>query len=298
MGMRPVRARSLAPRNFQNTMLAYGNNKVAAVPQRNTLMQTLAARIPDLLDPHDPLKPKLDDHVMFSYTCKDGSVVNADAFRVGNLQIILRTLVNTNAHGPTVDTVVTSMCGYVERSLHTNSAGAKKMGLTLEARDACSFLFYLGQAAKQGIPTAQGGLEILAGYARELSPSLPQVDRDRIQSAYDEAGIIVKMKSLSLGSSTASRGVQSAPRQGGRVCASGRGRAGNAPGRGRASYVRPCGRSGLSKLAALELHFNHMDCWLSGALAFVCFVFVLLGVKKFYGLQKSKSGLQEHLMRT
>ena len=84
---RTVRVRSLAPRNFQNTMIAYrwyGNNE-----ETEALAQKLAQWLPRLLDDHDVRKPKLRHggtwdltwhsssweprrDVMFSYTCRDG----------------------------------------------------------------------------------------------------------------------------------------------------------------------------------------------------------------------------------
>merc|ERR1712118_329043 len=108
-----------------------------------------------------------------------GTVVDADSFRVNNLVVILRSLVNINAQGPAVKRLVMSMCKYVERSL------GRASGLLLQPNDASQFLFVLGQADKRGIPGAQAGLITLAVPARALCQSLSQGDREKVQQVYN-----------------------------------------------------------------------------------------------------------------
>ncbi|CAE7838099.1 unnamed protein product, partial [Symbiodinium necroappetens] len=93
---RTVRVRSLAPRNFQNTMIAYRWYGMGRGTTRS-LIDKLATWLPRLLDDHDERRPKLRPDVMFSYTCKDGAVVPADSFRISGLSVIARGFVHLDA---------------------------------------------------------------------------------------------------------------------------------------------------------------------------------------------------------
>merc|ERR1719396_97803 len=83
---RPNRLRSLAPRNFQNSMIAYSRRR----HWNEKLVDALARGIPRLLDAHDPRFPKTAKNILFSYTCRDGSEVPADAFRIGSCTVIAK----------------------------------------------------------------------------------------------------------------------------------------------------------------------------------------------------------------
>ncbi|CAK0822972.1 unnamed protein product, partial [Prorocentrum cordatum] len=94
--VRPNRLRSLAPRNFQNTMIAFARRR----HWHEKYVDAMARGMVRLLDSHDPRFPKTDTSVLFSYTCKDGSEVPADAFRITSLTVILRQAQALRAGGP------------------------------------------------------------------------------------------------------------------------------------------------------------------------------------------------------
>ena len=166
--VRPVRTRSLAPRNFQNVMISYGHLKMSKDLYRGNVITALASRMPDLLDHHDPGNPKLEVDVLFSYTCKEGTEVRADAFRVSMLGVFLKYLLKLpfDARSAAVNKLITSMCCYVERAIEWAQA------IVFEPRDAVQFLVHLGLANKRGIPAARTGLETLAFAVRELCQRL------------------------------------------------------------------------------------------------------------------------------
>merc|ERR1712187_490129 len=110
---RPIRTRSLAPRNYQNLFISYSR---LGINDRD-LIQKLAMQMPRLLDNHDPRYPKLKQSILFSYTCKDGSEVPADCFRVSSLVVILSSLTRLGASGTAVDNLLASMTDYTNRSM-------------------------------------------------------------------------------------------------------------------------------------------------------------------------------------
>lgn len=68
------RVRSLAPRNYQNTVLAYSWR----LHQHSLMLDRMVNGMRRLLDRHRPPGPKLALDLLFSYTCKDGFEVKAD----------------------------------------------------------------------------------------------------------------------------------------------------------------------------------------------------------------------------
>eukprot|EP00435_Cladocopium_sp_Y103_P035976 s168_g9.t1 len=112
------------------------------------LFEAFCRGIPRLLDNHDPKFPKTDTDVLFSYTCRDGSEVPADAFRIGSLTVITKGFQDLRAHGPAVEECMNSMLSYVRRSVERSPAMMREPG------DACNFLRQLGfYAATTGLET-------------------------------------------------------------------------------------------------------------------------------------------------
>ena len=56
---------------------------------------------------------------MFSYTCKDGSVVPADAFRINGLNVIARGFLNLDARSQEVQEIIE--CRASLRKIHNNT---------------------------------------------------------------------------------------------------------------------------------------------------------------------------------
>eukprot|EP00434_Breviolum_minutum_P010518 symbB.v1.2.009279.t1/scaffold584.1/size184464/14 len=131
---RPNRLRSLAPRNFQNSMIAFSKRK----HWNEKLFEAFCRGIPRLLDNHDPKFPKTDTEVLFSYTCRDGSEVPADAFRIGSLTVITKAFQDLRARGPAVEECMASMLDYVKRSVQRSPSMMREPG------DACNFLRQAG----------------------------------------------------------------------------------------------------------------------------------------------------------
>merc|ERR1712066_564752 len=112
----------------------------------------MARGIARLLDAHDPRYPKMAKHVLFSYTCKDGSEVPADAFRISSLTVILRSLAVLQSGSPShpaklrrsVEKVCASMADYVRRSV------ASSPPFMREAGDAVDFFAQLARIAVDG----------------------------------------------------------------------------------------------------------------------------------------------------
>merc|ERR1711924_30214 len=94
---------------------------------------------------HDPRYPKTDKHVLFSYTCKDGSEVPADAFRIGGSTVILKAFQELRATGPSVEACIASMLDYAMRSVRRSSWMMREPG------DACAFIRQLAFIAEEGI---------------------------------------------------------------------------------------------------------------------------------------------------
>merc|ERR1711920_697342 len=110
---RPMRLRTLAPRNFQNSMIGFGR----MIFQDSELFDKLAWGIRRLVENHDPVTPKTKTEVLFSYTCLSGAEVPADAFRISGLATIAREFEKIGASGSHVERCLTSMAKYVWRSI-------------------------------------------------------------------------------------------------------------------------------------------------------------------------------------
>jgi len=135
---RPNRVRSLAPRNFQNTFLAYGWNK----HYNERLYTSLLTGMLRVMDEHDPPGPKLDRGLLFAYTCKDGSEVLADSLRITSLTVILRSVASMGISGPAMEACTVSMVDYMRRSAE------KSPPMMRESGDCCKFLSELARLAK------------------------------------------------------------------------------------------------------------------------------------------------------
>eukprot|EP00931_Biecheleriopsis_adriatica_P075094 TRINITY_DN4903_c0_g1_i1.p1 TRINITY_DN4903_c0_g1~~TRINITY_DN4903_c0_g1_i1.p1 ORF type:complete len:576 (+),score=114.95 TRINITY_DN4903_c0_g1_i1:117-1844(+) len=152
--VRPNRLRSLAPRNFQNTMIAFCRRK----HWHEKYVDAMARGIPRLLDAHDPRFPKTDTSVLFSYTCRDGSEVPADAFRISSLTVILKQAQGLRAGAPDQppqlranwERCCASMADYVRRSVARSPPFMREQG------DASEFFLQLGRVAEDGLLDVRG----------------------------------------------------------------------------------------------------------------------------------------------
>ena len=175
---RTIRVRSLAPRNFQNTMIAY--RWYGKGGDTEAMVQQLALWLPRLLDDHDERRPKLRKDVMFSYTCRDGSEVPADAFRINGLNVIARGFVYLDISTPEVEACLESMTNYVIRSAGRSPVWMRQDG------DVCIFATIVAEAVVKGWTKAPKLLERL-----EAQPSLRQGARprelDQLEAAIERA---------------------------------------------------------------------------------------------------------------
>eukprot|EP00747_Dinoflagellata_sp_TGD_P029100 gnl/TRDRNA2_/TRDRNA2_133688_c0_seq2.p2 gnl/TRDRNA2_/TRDRNA2_133688_c0~~gnl/TRDRNA2_/TRDRNA2_133688_c0_seq2.p2 ORF type:complete len:144 (+),score=24.79 gnl/TRDRNA2_/TRDRNA2_133688_c0_seq2:120-551(+) len=97
-----------------------------------------------LMDNHDPRRPKHEKHVLFSYTCKDGSEVPADSFRISGITVILRAFHELRFWGPELEKCVNSMAEYVKRSVERSPQ------MMREAGDACGFFKQVAWIVRDG----------------------------------------------------------------------------------------------------------------------------------------------------
>eukprot|EP00930_Biecheleria_cincta_P043402 TRINITY_DN29803_c0_g1_i1.p1 TRINITY_DN29803_c0_g1~~TRINITY_DN29803_c0_g1_i1.p1 ORF type:complete len:583 (+),score=86.29 TRINITY_DN29803_c0_g1_i1:30-1751(+) len=139
---RPNRVRSWAPRNYQNAILAYSWNK----HQNQRCFDALVSGMRRLMDGHKQVGPKLDRALLFPYTCKDGSEVLADSFRISSLTVILGALHRMAVQGSAMDASATSMVDYVCRSVKRSPPMMRENG------DACQFFAELASYARD-VPT-------------------------------------------------------------------------------------------------------------------------------------------------
>jgi len=133
---RPNRLRSLAARNFQNVIIAYSRGGYL----HSELFEAMARGIPRLLDLHDPKLPKNERLVLFSYTCKDGSEVLADAFRISNLTVILKGFAAMPPPVPSIERMLGSMADYVRRSQERSPAMMRDEGDVLAFLNAFAWV--------------------------------------------------------------------------------------------------------------------------------------------------------------
>jgi len=138
---RPNRLRSLAPRNFQNSIIAFN----WARHWNAKLVDGLARGTKRLLDAHNPILPKLDTSVLFSYTCKDGSEVPADCFRISSCTVIAKAFHELVCSGESLHELLASMMDYVERSVACSPAMMREPG------DAAAFLRQLAIISQAGL---------------------------------------------------------------------------------------------------------------------------------------------------
>eukprot|EP00929_Paragymnodinium_shiwhaense_P034424 TRINITY_DN18731_c0_g1_i5.p1 TRINITY_DN18731_c0_g1~~TRINITY_DN18731_c0_g1_i5.p1 ORF type:complete len:644 (-),score=99.35 TRINITY_DN18731_c0_g1_i5:448-2334(-) len=127
---RSNRTRALAPRNFQNTLIAYGRRR----HWNMRLFTVLAKGMRRLLDAHDPRRVKLDNAMCFPYTCKDGYVVLADCFHIGGLTAILKHFLRVPEMDESIENCILSMLDYTRRSVERSPPPMRSPG------DACDFL--------------------------------------------------------------------------------------------------------------------------------------------------------------
>jgi len=152
---RLVRTRSLAPRNFQNSLLAYGWWK----RDTQVLVERFASQIPRLLDNHDTWSPKHRAEVCFPYTCKDGARVDADSFRVSSLSIIGRIILDLHPRScPEVQECMESMVRYTKRTVAETHKGP---GWLREKDDVVKFATVLAHAAAGRSPHMRSLVEEL-----------------------------------------------------------------------------------------------------------------------------------------
>merc|ERR1719379_3132857 len=95
-----------------------------------------------LLDDHDPPTAKLARDLLFSYTCKDGSEVLADSFRISGLTVILKAFHKLRAATSDVEACIDSMARYVRRSARQSPRGMREPG------DACRFMLELVRTSR------------------------------------------------------------------------------------------------------------------------------------------------------
>jgi len=177
---RPNRTRSLAARNFQNVSIAYSR-----LPYwHEDLFQALARGIPRLLDEHDPRLSKNRTELLFSYTCKDGSEVLADSFRISNLTVILKGFIKMPLKGPSVDRCVASMAEYVRRSEKRSPEMMRTPG------DVAEFVTALGWAANMRRIDVAALLEPSYFDLPKLLEATPAGKADQLRRSLGRAGYL------------------------------------------------------------------------------------------------------------
>merc|ERR1740123_2446755 len=92
------------------------------------LVSTMARGMVRLMDEHEDCGGKNKRELLFSYTCKDGSEVLADSFRIGNLTVILKDFIGMPAKGPEMERCIESMADYVRRSEEVSPAMMRDRG--------------------------------------------------------------------------------------------------------------------------------------------------------------------------
>eukprot|EP00933_Yihiella_yeosuensis_P045178 TRINITY_DN40501_c0_g1_i1.p1 TRINITY_DN40501_c0_g1~~TRINITY_DN40501_c0_g1_i1.p1 ORF type:complete len:578 (+),score=69.12 TRINITY_DN40501_c0_g1_i1:93-1826(+) len=174
---RPVRARSLAPRNFQNTMLAYS----WWGPGYEAMIERLAATLIRLLDNHDPRLPKLRNDLCFPYTCKDGAVVLADCYRIGGLNLFLRGLLTLNDRTDAAEACFEAIVNYNIKSAKRSPNWMRENG------DIAYTMTLIAQAAAQGWPCAPRLLEKLEAESSLVRRGAKPHDLQRLDRALASA---------------------------------------------------------------------------------------------------------------
>lgn len=175
---RPNRVRSLAPRNYQNSFIAY--SRMQHWDER--LFAAMAGGMIRLLDGHDPKSPKCARTLLFSYTCKDGSEVPADAFRIGSLSVIYKTFKQLGVTGPQFEKTVASFLYFARRSVERSPPFMREPG------DACTLLLELARGVAE-----RKGPDIAHMLAQEdlaaLCYGAPDRTVDQLRHALRRAGL-------------------------------------------------------------------------------------------------------------
>mmetsp|Transcript_91075 Transcript_91075/g.202211 ORF Transcript_91075/g.202211 Transcript_91075/m.202211 type:complete len:212 (-) Transcript_91075:82-717(-) len=174
---RPNRLRSLAPRNFQNTMIAFSRRR----HWNEKLVDAMARGITRLLTAHDPRFPKTDRKVLFSYTCRDGSEVPADAFRIGSCTVIAKAFQEIRASGAIIEECLSAMLDYAVRSVERSPAFMREPG------DACGLVRQLGYIGEAGILNVTPLLRSLD--FRRICEGAPERNLNQMKFALRRAGV-------------------------------------------------------------------------------------------------------------
>lgn len=179
---RPNRVRSMAPRNFQNTFLAYGWNRHFNERLYNNLLNGMLR----IMDEHDPPSPKLDRKLLFAYTCKDGSEVLADSLRISSLETMCRSLANMGISGPAMEASLPSMADYTRRSM------ARSPPLMRDRGDVCRFLTELVRCAGNQPDVDVAGLLTDFDISAICKNALPR-DQQNLKRELRNAGVQVEL---------------------------------------------------------------------------------------------------------
>lgn len=173
---RPNRVRSLAPRNYQNIMIAFSRQR----HWNEKLVDAMARGTRRLLDSHDPQQPKTDKSVLFSYVCRDGSEVPADAFRITSCTVVAKAFREMRAYGEVVERMMASMLDYTVRSVERSPAMMREPG------DACGFLKQLALVVEAGILDV-GHLVSGANFS-ELCAGAPERELQQLRQVLRRVG--------------------------------------------------------------------------------------------------------------
>lgn len=175
--MRPVRLRSLAPRNFQNVLIAYSRMQTS----EPGFAATMARGMTRLLRGHDPRSSKCDRSLLFSYTCCNGDEVPADCFHISSLTIIARSYELLKAREPEVEDCYEAMADYVLRSIDRSPPKMREPG------DAAQFALALARCA-EGLPRIERLLDKFLDRLPDVCRGAPQRTLNQLWEALQRAG--------------------------------------------------------------------------------------------------------------
>jgi len=106
---------------------------------------------------------------LFSYTCRDGSEVLADSFRISGLTVIVKAFCDLHARTSHVERCMVSVLKYTCKSIE------RSPGMMRELGDACGLVRQVGFYAEAGVPT--------------LVPALRTLDFERLAQGADERSV-------------------------------------------------------------------------------------------------------------
>eukprot|EP00927_Polykrikos_kofoidii_P054574 TRINITY_DN48984_c0_g1_i1.p1 TRINITY_DN48984_c0_g1~~TRINITY_DN48984_c0_g1_i1.p1 ORF type:complete len:684 (-),score=57.35 TRINITY_DN48984_c0_g1_i1:72-2123(-) len=162
---RPNRLRSFAPRNYQNSMIAFSRCR----HWNARVIDALARGMTRLLETHDPAYPKHVRSVLFPYFCRDGSEVTADSFRIAGLAVLAKAFHEIGGHAlPHMERCLSSILDYTLRSVERSPPMMREPG------DFCAVVNQLALSAESGLPALATRLcaldvELVARGASEAS---------------------------------------------------------------------------------------------------------------------------------